>query len=270
MKHRTQMLNIKIFKYLERSAAYIGLAQPEHDAHGQWSHHKAPAVLRPTREVFIEMHRMLIHRHQAEEGIIEFSNGTARLMPKAVSRFQVVKGSPVAHAPTIMPDSQVPELRTARRTDVPFLWKMLYASIFRPAGAAPLDPSILQHPRIACYLTGWGRRGDAGIVATVGRNRVGAAWFRLYTAEEPGYGFVDESTPELVVAVIEGYRGIGIGTKLLERLITLGRSMYPALSLSVDPLNAAIHLYGRLGFKPAGRERTMILRFSESSNTQCS
>jgi GNAT superfamily N-acetyltransferase len=137
---------------------------------------------------------------------------------------------------------------------------MLYASIFVPPGATPLDPSILRHPSIARYLTGRGRHGDEGIIATLGRRKVGAAWFRLYTSEEPGYGFIDESIPELVVAVVERFRGLGIGTALMERLVALTKGKYPALSLSVDPLNPAVRLYSRLGFEPVS-ERTMVLRF---------
>ena len=42
------------------------------------------------------------------------------------------------------------------------------------------------------YVDNWGRPGDVAIVAHETGNRVGAAWMRIFTADEPGYGFVDE------------------------------------------------------------------------------
>ena len=51
------------------------------------------------------------------------------------------------------------------------------------------------------YVANWGRRGDAGFVAFDGLNPYGAAWYRLFTEKEPGFGFVDERAPELTIAV---------------------------------------------------------------------
>ena len=52
------------------------------------------------------------------------------------------------------------------------------------------------------YVRNWGRKGDAGVVAVEGPHAYGAAWYRLFTAGEPGFGFVDEATPELTIAVV--------------------------------------------------------------------
>src|SRR3712207_8949587 len=50
---------------------------------------------------------------------------------------------------------------------------------------------------------GWGRSGDAGVIADdAATGPVGAAWYRLFGADEPGYGFVGEATPEFSVAVL--------------------------------------------------------------------
>jgi hypothetical protein len=80
--------------------------------------------------------------------------------------------------------------------------------------------------------------------------RIGAAWCRLFTSAEPGYGFIDEATPELSIGVVEGDRGRGVGdallAALLERVAAEGGA---AVSLSVEPGNArAVRLYERHGF----------------------
>jgi GNAT superfamily N-acetyltransferase len=147
------------------------------------------------------------------------------------------------------------ELRAANISDEPFLWEMLYLALFVPAGEPPLPRSVLRDPAITRYVQGWGtRRDDRGLVALVDTSLVGAAWLRWFPASDPGYGFVDESIPELSVAVLPAHRGKGIGSLLLERLL----QGVPSTSLSCDPQNPAWRLYLRLGFKPLPDGRKML------------
>jgi ribosomal protein S18 acetylase RimI-like enzyme len=82
---------------------------------------------------------------------------------------------------------------------------------------------------------------------------VGAAWYRLFTRDEPGYGFVDEETPELAIAVVPNKRGHGLGSQLLDALMKRAREDgFGALSLSVEPENPALPLYERFGFRKVG------------------
>jgi hypothetical protein len=91
------------------------------------------------------------------------------------------------------------ELRPAEASDEPFLREMLYLALFVPPGQPPLPQSVLADPAIARYVEGWGTRsGDSGLIALVQRVPVGAAWLRFFPASDPGYGFVDERTPERV------------------------------------------------------------------------
>ena len=79
---------------------------------------------------------------------------------------------------------------------------------------------------------------------------VGAAWYRVFRAAEPGYGYVDEQTPELAIAVVPSKRGHGIGEELLQALLVKARAAgYERLSLSVEPGNPARKLYERHGFE---------------------
>ena len=48
---------------------------------------------------------------------------------------------------------------------------------------------------------------------------VGAAWYRLFTSLNPGYGFVDGDTPELTLVVVPTKQGQGIGKQLLDAVL---------------------------------------------------
>lgn len=138
--------------------------------------------------------------------------------------------------------------------DVDFLWDMLYEAIHRPAGEPESSrEEILSKPGISHYLDGWGRPGDAAVVALDedGEQRIGAAWYRLMPPEDPGYGFVNAATPEVAIAVVPEHRGRGVGGALLRALADVAASRgFRALSLSVQRSNpAAVRLYERRGFR---------------------
>lgn len=97
------------------------------------------------------------------------------------------------------------------------------------------------------YVDGWGREGDLGVIAD---GEVGAAWIRLFTKAEHGYGFVAPHVPELSIAVAQEARGRGVGTALLKEL--LARAGETPVSLSVETDNPAVRLYERFGFVRVG------------------
>jgi ribosomal protein S18 acetylase RimI-like enzyme len=113
------------------------------------------------------------------------------------------------------------------------------------------------------YVRNWGRPGDAGVLALEGPHPYGAAWYRVFTADEPGFGFVDEQTPELTIAVVPSHRGKGAGKELLEALLERARADgYEAISLSTDRDQVA--WYERFGFETVGETPhavTMVKRF---------
>jgi ribosomal protein S18 acetylase RimI-like enzyme len=112
------------------------------------------------------------------------------------------------------------------------------------------------------YVAGWGRPGDSAFVAIDEFQPVGAAWYRLFEQDEPGYGFVDEGTPELTIAIVPSRRGKGLGRELLTKLLDQARAEgYPQVSLSVEPDNPAIRLYEEHGFERVGeRAGTVVMR----------
>jgi len=132
-------------------------------------------------------------------------------------------------------------LRPVEAHDVRFLRDML-----RHAYHWRIDEDV-ERP-VYRYVRNWGRNGDAGVVALEGAHAYGAAWYRLFTADEPGFGFVDESTPELTVAVVPSHRGRGAGKELLEALLERAREDgFGAVSLSTDRVQ--VGWYERFGFE---------------------
>ena len=145
-------------------------------------------------------------------------------------------------------------LREASASDEPFLWEMLYHSLYVPSGCAPFSRDILSTPEIAKYVQGWGRSGDMALIALDAHSdeALGAAWMRIFSGAGKGYGYVGDNTPELGIAVLPEHRGRGIGSLLLQRLVETASSTYDALSLSVSADNPAERLYRRAGFERVG------------------
>jgi GNAT superfamily N-acetyltransferase len=136
-------------------------------------------------------------------------------------------------------------IRRGNRQDVRFLRDMLRHAFYWRSSGTVEDSSLWR------YVAGWGRRGDAAVIALEGGFPIGAAWFRLFPADEPGFGFVDEQTPEVAVAVVPSRRGRGTGSELLGELVDIAREQgYPALSLSVAADSPAMHVFEKQGFQP--------------------
>ena len=138
-------------------------------------------------------------------------------------------------------------IRKGSQADVQFMRAMLaHAYHWHVAG---LDTEI----PLSRYVDGWGRPGDLAVIAAEGPNPVGAAWFRRFPAAAPGYGFVDEQTPELTIAVVPSRRRHGVGQELLDGLLEKARAEgVGALSLSVQRGSPAVAFYERNGFEPVG------------------
>ncbi len=147
-------------------------------------------------------------------------------------------------------------IRPAGPEDVEFLKRMLYeAAAWNPDWPREQVIEALADPMLERYHRGWGRPGDVGVIAEIEGEPVGAAWYRLFTAEEPGHGFVDEETPEIGIAVEPLYRRKGIGETLLRALMSEARQRdVHALSLSVAVHNRSRRMYERVGFRKVREE----------------
>ena len=137
-------------------------------------------------------------------------------------------------------------IRHAGTQDIPFMRDMLRHAYYARWGTEADVP-------LERYVAGWGRPGDTALVAIDEFQPVGVAWYRLFPEDEPGYGFVDEDTPELTIAIVPSRRGKGLGEQLLTALLDQARvEGRKEISLSVEPDNPAIRLYEHHGFAKAG------------------
>ncbi len=166
--------------------------------------------------------------------------------------------------------------------DADVLEDFLYLALHQTDLNQPIPRAAVREPQLAIYTSEWGAVGDAGFVAmsiegdaagaagsagavesahrsvhaggsagSAGAQRVvGAAWARILSGEVPGYGNVDENTPEFAISVRPEFRRRGIGEELLNRLITkLASQGYAQVSISVQKTNPAHRLYQRMGFE---------------------
>ncbi len=141
-------------------------------------------------------------------------------------------------------------LRPAEPGDVRFLRDLLRHAYHWRLNEDPNLP-------VYRYVQNWGRAGDAGLIAFDVRGPFGAAWYRLFPADAPGFGFVDERTPELTIAVVPSRRGGGIGGELIEALLARARGEgHAAVSLSAQRGQTAF--YERYGFVEAKDTGTAV------------
>ena len=171
-----------------------------------------------------------------------------------------------------MPDLLDYDIRPISLEDEPFLWEMLYEAIFIPEGHPALPREIVNSPDLARYVLHWGQPDDIGLLAVDASTRqpLAAVWLRLFTKDNKGYGYMEDETPELSIAMLPAYRGRGIGTKLLSALFDSARNRYKAISLSVSADNPAVRLYERLGFEIVRKEdRSLTMKKSFGVPPDC-
>lgn len=158
-------------------------------------------------------------------------------------------------------------IRPAAQADGSFLGDMVVEAANWRSGGARARHEILAATEHRRYVAGWMRPADSGFVAVDQDGRpIGAAWYRVLSQDDPGFGFVGTAVPELIIGVQPIWRAHGVGRTLLRRLVSHARDQgHPRLSLSVEHDNFARTLYRSEGFVVAesGVVRdTMVHRMS--------
>ncbi len=143
--------------------------------------------------------------------------------------------------------------RSAGRADIDLLWAMVaHAARVIPDQTDDLVEAVerarSEHD-VARYVDGWSADGDVGVVVELDGRSVGAAWFRRPDpADRDLVAYLDDATPEIVIAVTNEARGAGVGTALLGQLLDLADREHEQTTLNVRADNPARRLYERLGF----------------------
>lgn len=137
-------------------------------------------------------------------------------------------------------------VREIKKSEYPLLNDFLYEAIFIPSGVEPPPKSIIQSPELQVYVTNFGSsKHDRAFVAEAGGKVIGAVWVRIMN----DYGHIDNDTPSLAMSVFKEYRALGVGTALLQKMLSsLKLNGYSKVSLSVQKDNYAVKLYRKVGF----------------------
>ena len=123
-------------------------------------------------------------------------------------------------------------IRNIKTEEYPLLKDYLYDAIFIPQGVKPPDKSIINNEDLQVYIKDFGnKKDDICFLAEMDHDIVGAVWIRIMN----DYGHIDDQTPSLAISVEKEYRGLGMGTKLMETmLVSVKHHGYQSVSLSVQ------------------------------------
>ena len=138
-------------------------------------------------------------------------------------------------------------IRKLRQEEIHILDDFLYEAIFIPEGTKAPPKEIIKEPELQVYVADFGeKKDDICYVAEISGKIAGAIWCRIMD----DYGHVNEDTPSLAISVLEEFRQCGIGTALMQQMLTaLKQQGYPQVSLSVQKANYAARMYEKLGFE---------------------
>lgn len=137
-------------------------------------------------------------------------------------------------------------IREINKNEYYILEDFLYEAIFIPGGYEKPSKAIINNKDLRVYIDDFGKSDDNCLVAIIDNKIIGACWSRIMD----DYGHIDNSIPSLAISLYSEYRGMGIGTKLLnEMLILLKNKKYSRVSLSVQKCNYAFKMYKKAGFK---------------------
>ena len=156
------------------------------------------------------------------------------------------------------------KIREIKETEYFLLKNFLYEAIFVPDGVEPPPKSIVDAPELQVYISDFGSQPhDIALIAEVDHKAVGAVWVRIMN----DYGHIDDETPSFAISLYKKYRGLGIGTKMMETMLAVLKDHgYRQASLAVQKANYAVRMYRKVGFEIVDendQEYIMVNRLNE-------
>ncbi len=138
-------------------------------------------------------------------------------------------------------------VRELKEQEYHLLSDFLYEAIFIPESIEPPPRDMIMQPELRVYTDDFGSvRGDMALVAEVDGRVVGAVWVRIMN----DYGHIDDETPSFAISLYKEYRGMGIGTELMKKMLEkLRNNGYKRASLAVQKENYAVKMYRKVGFE---------------------
>ncbi len=139
------------------------------------------------------------------------------------------------------------EIREIKESEYSLLNDFLYEAIFIPDGVEPPEKTVINLPELQVYVAEFGKeKDDICFVADINGKIVGAVWVRVMN----DYGHIEDGVPSFAISLYKEYRGHGIGTALMKRMICeLKQRGYEKTSLSVQKANFAVKMYLNVGFE---------------------
>ena len=139
------------------------------------------------------------------------------------------------------------QIRPMKSQEAVLLNDFLYEAIFIPKGVEAPPREIIATPELQVYVKDFGsQKSDICFVAEVGKQIVGAVWVRIMD----DYGHIEDNVPSFAISLYKEYRGLGIGTAMMERMLAELKSRgYEKASLAVQKANYAVKMYQNTGFE---------------------
>lgn len=137
-------------------------------------------------------------------------------------------------------------IRPIKNNEIMLLTDFLYEAIFQKDINNLAPRTIIQEPSVWIYINEFGtKKDDYCFVAEVDEKIVGAVWVRCIKA----FGHIDNTVPEFAISTYPQYRGKGIGTALMRKMLEyLHLKGYSKTSLAVQKDNYAVKMYQKVGF----------------------